>query len=75
MQELVSTELLNMLFPNLDQILEYHVLLNQAMKKRRKEESLVTRVGDILVNQVRSFFYILLHHLIKFFLLRLAYSL
>ena len=70
MQELVSTELLNMLFPNLDQILEYHVLLNQAMKKRRKEESLVTRVGDILVNQVRSFFYILLHHLIKFFFIK-----
>ena len=52
MQDLVSQELLNMLFPNLDQILEYHSNLNQSMKKRRIDEPLVKTVGDILFNTV-----------------------
>ncbi|XP_068204014.1 rho guanine nucleotide exchange factor 11-like [Palaemon carinicauda] len=41
---------LDMLFPNMDQILEIHTSFNQAMKKRREEEPFVTRVGDLLIN-------------------------
>ncbi|XP_064107436.1 uncharacterized protein LOC135216228 isoform X5 [Macrobrachium nipponense] len=41
---------LDMLFPNMDQILEIHTMFNQAMKKRREEEPFVTKVGDLLIN-------------------------
>ncbi|XP_047501020.1 rho guanine nucleotide exchange factor 11-like [Penaeus chinensis] len=47
---ILSKEQSEMLFPNIDQILEIHTTFNQAMKKRREEEPLVIRVGDLLVN-------------------------
>ncbi|XP_042870461.1 rho guanine nucleotide exchange factor 1-like isoform X2 [Penaeus japonicus] len=47
---ILSKEQSEMLFPNIDQILEIHTTFNQAMKKRREEEPLVLRVGDLLVN-------------------------
>lgn len=50
---LLSPQNLDLLFPNLDEMLEIHVTFNQAMKKRRLEEPLVSRVGDVLINMVR----------------------
>ncbi|XP_063889544.1 rho guanine nucleotide exchange factor 1-like isoform X2 [Scylla paramamosain] len=47
---LLSKQQLDLLFPNLDEILEIHVIFNQAMKKRRIEEPIVSRVGDVLIN-------------------------
>ena len=49
---LLSKQQLDLLFPNLDEILEIHVIFNQAMKKRRIEEPIVSRVGDVLINMV-----------------------
>lgn len=49
---ILSKEQSEMLFPNIEQILEIHTTFNQAMKKRREEEPLVIRVGDLLVNMV-----------------------
>lgn len=47
---LLSKQNLDLLFPNLDEMLEIHVTFNQAMKKRRLEEPIVSRVGDVLIN-------------------------
>lgn len=51
---LLSKQNLDLLFPNLDEMLDIHVTFNQAMKKRRLEEPIVSRVGDLLVNMVSS---------------------
>ncbi|XP_071526486.1 rho guanine nucleotide exchange factor 11-like isoform X12 [Panulirus ornatus] len=47
---LLPRDQLDILFPNMDQMLEIHTAFNQAMKKRRQEEPLVLRVGDLLIN-------------------------
>lgn len=49
---LLPRDQLDILFPNMDQMLEIHTAFNQAMKKRRQEEPLVLRVGDLLINMV-----------------------
>lgn len=48
--ELLPKDQLDILFPNMDQMLEIHIVFNQAMKKRREEEPLVFRVGDLLID-------------------------
>ncbi|KAG0716522.1 Rho guanine nucleotide exchange factor 12 [Chionoecetes opilio] len=47
---LLSRQQLDLLFPNLDEMLDIHITFNQAMKKRRLEEPIVSRVGDVLIN-------------------------
>ncbi|XP_045595690.2 rho guanine nucleotide exchange factor 12 isoform X4 [Procambarus clarkii] len=48
--ELLPKDQLDILFPNMDQMLDIHTVFNQAMKKRRLEEPLVLRVGDLLID-------------------------
>ncbi|KAK3853373.1 hypothetical protein Pcinc_040087, partial [Petrolisthes cinctipes] len=48
--EILPRDVLDLLFPNLDEMLDIHTQFNQAMKKRRKEEVPVSRVGDLLID-------------------------
>ncbi|XP_043228876.1 rho guanine nucleotide exchange factor 11-like isoform X13 [Amphibalanus amphitrite] len=41
---------INLLFGNLEELLEIHSRFNAAMKKRQKEDPMMEKVGDILVN-------------------------
>ncbi|XP_064618378.1 rho guanine nucleotide exchange factor 11-like isoform X3 [Liolophura sinensis] len=43
--------LVNQLFPNLEQLINLHSSLNNAMKNRRKENPVVGEVGDILLQR------------------------
>nr|XP_053640662.1 rho guanine nucleotide exchange factor 11-like [Cherax quadricarinatus] len=54
--ELLPKDQLDILFPNMDQMLEIHIVFNQAMKKRREEEPLVFRVGDLLIDMASILF-------------------
>lgn len=51
-EDILTREVLDLLFPNLDEMLDIHTQFNQAMKKRRKEEVPVSRVGDLLIDMV-----------------------
>ncbi|XP_076036474.1 uncharacterized protein LOC143022237 [Oratosquilla oratoria] len=46
----LNTEYMDMLFPNLDQVLEFHAAFNNSMKQLRNTESLVGCVGDLLLS-------------------------
>ena len=39
---------------NLEELLEIHSRFNAAMKKRQKEDPMMEKVGDILVNMVSN---------------------
>ncbi|XP_061164877.1 rho guanine nucleotide exchange factor 11-like isoform X11 [Saccostrea echinata] len=45
----ISQDLINTLFPNLEEMIALHGLMNSAMKERKKQSSVVTEVGDILL--------------------------
>ncbi|XP_056012869.1 rho guanine nucleotide exchange factor 11-like isoform X34 [Ostrea edulis] len=45
----ISQDLIKVLFPNLDKMIALHGSMNSAMKDRKKSNSIVTEVGDILL--------------------------
>lgn len=46
------SDLVNLLFPNLPEMLEIHGRFNSLMKARKREQSVVETVGDILLAMV-----------------------
>eukprot|EP00105_Crassostrea_gigas_P014163 XP_011430726.1 PREDICTED: rho guanine nucleotide exchange factor 11 isoform X29 [Crassostrea gigas] len=45
----ISNELIKVLFPNLEEMITLHSSMNCAMKERKKQNSVVIEVGDILL--------------------------
>ena len=56
------SDLVNLLFPNLPDMLEIHGRFNALMKARKKDQPAVETVGDIVVAMVRSCLLFLLIH-------------
>ena len=48
------SDLVNLLFPNLPEMLEIHGRFNTLMKARKKEQPVVETVGDILLAMVTN---------------------
>uniref|UniRef100_V5GUT4 Rho guanine nucleotide exchange factor 12 n=1 Tax=Anoplophora glabripennis TaxID=217634 RepID=V5GUT4_ANOGL len=48
--QILKPEELNLMFPNIKEMLDLHTEINKAMRRRRKEDSIVKEIGDILVN-------------------------
>ena len=48
----VPTDFLRLLFPNLEELILIHQELKAAFAKRKDEDTVVSRVGDILVERV-----------------------
>lgn len=46
------SDLVNLLFPNLPEMIEIHCRFNALMKARKKEQPTVETVGDILMAMV-----------------------
>lgn len=55
LQQVLPDEHLQLLFPNLDQLLIIHLQLHMLMKARKKENPIVGEVGDILIKTVNIF--------------------
>lgn len=53
-KQCLKSEELNLVFPNLNEILDIHNKFNSAMKSKRKEEPIVGEVGDILIYMVST---------------------
>lgn len=51
-QQLLSTDVINLIFPNLEEILEIHEQFNASMKKKRTENPLVGDIGPVLLEMV-----------------------
>jgi len=51
------SDLVNLLFPNLPDMLEIHGRFNTLMKARKRDQPAVETVGDILVAMVSILFY------------------
>ncbi|KAG8222211.1 hypothetical protein J437_LFUL001303 [Ladona fulva] len=51
-QGILPSEQIQLLFANLDEMLEIHSQFNSAMKAKRRENPIVERVGDILLNML-----------------------
>lgn len=54
-QQVLPEEHLQLLFPNLDQILIIHLQLHTLMKAKKKENAIVGEVGDILIKTVNIY--------------------
>jgi hypothetical protein len=52
----MSKELIERLFPNLEEVLAVHTKYNQRMKDRIKAGFPIGNVGDILSDMVRTFY-------------------
>jgi len=50
------SDLVNLLFPNLPEMLDIHGRFNALMKARKREQPAVESVGDILVAMVSGWF-------------------
>ncbi|XP_052805006.1 uncharacterized protein LOC128234667 isoform X6 [Mya arenaria] len=50
-EQSISLEFTKSLFPNLETMIQLHGALNKSMKERRKEKSVVTAVGDLLLQR------------------------
>lgn len=53
-QQIIPAEQLQLLFANLDVMLEIHSQFNNNMKLKKKENSIVGDIGDILLKMVSS---------------------
>ena len=47
---LLKSEEIALIFPNIKEMLNVHMQFNKDMKKRRREDPLVTNLGDMVVN-------------------------
>ena len=54
---IMSKELLEQLFPNLEEVLALHNQYNQKMKERAKAGFPVGNIGDMLCEMVRFYFF------------------
>lgn len=52
-QQLLSGDLIHLLFPNLEEILEIHEQFNDSLKKKRTEKPLVGDIGPVLLEMVQ----------------------
>lgn len=50
-------EQINLLFSNLEEMLDIHGAFNAAMKARRKEEIVVSDIGELLLSMVSFWTY------------------
>ena len=48
----IDQQLVDLLFPNLESITQWHKELSADFKVRRKEQPVVQEIGDILINRV-----------------------
>lgn len=53
-QQILPEDFLQLLFPNLEQILTIHLQFNSLMEAKKKENPVVGNVGDILLKTVNS---------------------
>lgn len=53
-KQCLKQEELNLVFPNLNELLELHVKFNNIMKSKRKENPIVRDLGDVLLGMVSS---------------------
>lgn len=51
-QQILPEEFLQLLFPNLEQILTIHLQFNNLMEVKKKENPVIGNVGDILLKTV-----------------------
>ncbi|XP_064470907.1 uncharacterized protein LOC135385494 isoform X2 [Ornithodoros turicata] len=51
-EQLLSPELLNLLFPNLDELLDIHCSFNALMKARRREEPIIGEIGEMMLKMM-----------------------
>lgn len=51
-QQLLSSELIHILFPNLEEILDIHDQFNCSLKKKRSENPLCGDIGPVLLEMV-----------------------
>lgn len=52
--QLVSSELIHLLFPNLEEVLDIHDQFNCSLKKKRLENPVVGDIGPVLLEMVRA---------------------
>ncbi|XP_036358638.1 rho guanine nucleotide exchange factor 12-like isoform X6 [Octopus sinensis] len=50
-REYISQNLIDSLFPNLEELIKLHKSMNEEMKTRRKEHPVISGVGDILLRR------------------------
>lgn len=50
--KLLPPEQVNLLFSNLEEMLEIHGAFNAVMKQRRKEEQVIGEIGELLLSMV-----------------------
>ncbi|KAJ8922199.1 hypothetical protein NQ315_004136 [Exocentrus adspersus] len=48
--QILKPEELNLIFPNIKEMLDIHTEINKAMRRRRKTDPIVKEIGDMLVN-------------------------
>ncbi|XP_077985654.1 rho guanine nucleotide exchange factor 11-like isoform X3 [Glandiceps talaboti] len=51
LEQVVNSEFLRLLFPNVEELLEMHSALNTVMKKERKTSHVIDEVGDMLLSR------------------------
>lgn len=52
-QQLLSSEVIHLLFPNLEEILDIHDQFNAVLKRIRSDSPLVGDIGPVLLEMVR----------------------
>ncbi|XP_042905451.1 rho guanine nucleotide exchange factor 11 isoform X2 [Parasteatoda tepidariorum] len=50
-EQLLPSDFLNLLFPNLEEMLEIHTTFNNKMKARRKEEPVIGDIGQLMLER------------------------
>ena len=53
-EDVVTKELTQLLFPNLKELLEIHMSLNNVMKKERRTSHIIQEIGDMLLKRVSN---------------------
>lgn len=48
--QILKPEELNLIFPNIKEMLDIHTEINKAMRRRRKDDPIVKEIGDMLVD-------------------------
>lgn len=51
-EQLLPSDFLSLLFPNLEEMLEIHSNFNQKMKVRRKTEPVIGDIGQLMLEMV-----------------------
>lgn len=66
-------EQIDLLFSNLEEMLVIHGAFNAKMKKRRKEDTVIGDIGELLLSMVSNFVFIILNLKIECIINRLAF--